>query len=315
MYITDLLKKRTDRINRKAPLSDNQYDQMIPCFEASAKIPKNIFQICLSGGNTSFYDVISDLSPDFMENIEQLKQNNPDYKYHLISDKEARQFIIQYYGNTVWSYYQRIDDDYLAAKADLLRYLLLYALGGVYLDLKSTIARPLSDVIRDTDRFFVFYWDNMPNGQRHYLVPEYATKGEMLQGFIISARGHFFLRKVILNVLKKIDQYNPYIDGVGWEGTLKTTGPIIYLETIHSEIHLCQDQSCYREDKPFKNFGFRLSFAGTYTPGHYQKRLSMKDYRKSSRPVVVCSKRCLQMANICWLKILWFYREKVNECA
>lgn len=307
MFVTKYLSKITEEVNRKNCLPIEKYDELLPQFEESPVIAKHIFQICLLGDGSSSERVMHRLTPEFIDNIDKLKRNNPEYNYHLFSDQEARQFILQYYGPFVWNYYRRIDSAYLAAKADLLRYLVLYALGGVYLDLKSTVDSPFSEVLREDDRFMVFYWDNMPNGQHHYLIPEYIQKGEMLQGFIISASGHVFLRKVILSVLQKIDRYNPYKDGIGWEGTLKTVGPVIYTQTVFNLIQ-DTDDLYYREAGPFNEFGYRLSFLGTYSPGQYQKSLLMKDYRKSSRPVIMNGNRWVQAVNALYLKILKCFR-------
>lgn len=315
MYITELLSERLDKYNnKKGLLTSEQYEYLLPTFQQEQKIAKNLFQICLLGqrGDSS-EKTISLLPSAFVENIENLKKNNPEYYYHLYSDHEAELFIEQYYGPTILDYYRRIDNDYLAAKADFLRYLLLYALGGVYLDLKSTINRPLSQTLQTEDRFLVFYWDNMLGGQHHYLIPDYIIKGEMLQAFIISARGHIFLRKVILNVLRQIDLYNPYKNGVGWAGTLSTVGPVIYTKTIYDEINHCADSSIYREGKPWAEFGYNVYFAGDYMPGAYQKVLSMKNYRRSTRPLIICNSKHLQKTNILWLKILHQYRNFKNK--
>lgn len=308
MIITDILSKWVDNTNLRCRHPYSEYDRLLPQFDEDSGIEKNIFQIYLRGDDLSREDAIAKLTPDFTENIERLKSNNPGFNYQLYSDKEAKQFVLQYYGETMWEYYQRIDNAYLAAKADLLRYLLLYAFGGVYLDLKSTVECPLSKTLRDDDRFLVFYWDIFPEGQHHDLVPDYIVKGEMLQTFIVAAKGHPFLRKVILSVLRQIDQYNPYRDGVGWAGTLTTVGPIIYTKTIYEEITHSMDSSVFREGKPWEEFGFKFYFAGDYTPGIYQQKLSMKDYRKSSRPVIVCKRHWLQTINIWWMKILHIYR-------
>ena len=304
MFLTSFLSKRVDKNNLRRQRSMDYYEQLVPRFEESVRIDRNIFQIYIRGNDSSAEDVMDRLTSDFVENIEKLKTNNPDYKYQLLSDREAEQFILQYYGEIIWNYYQRIDKSYPAAKADLLRYLLLYARGGVYLDLKSGLSAPLTETIREDDRFLVFYWDNRPGGQHHYLIPEYIKKGEMLQAFIISSRGHPLLRKVIINVLRQIDQYNPYRNGVGWEGTLTTVGPVVYTKTIYNVITNKEIESRYREGKPWGEFGFSVYFAGEYIPGDYQKKLSMKDYRKSSHPVIICEKRWLQMVNINWLKVL-----------
>lgn len=315
MFVTDFLSRQIDRYNRGRRLSLEQYEQMLPRFEEEKEISKNIFQIYLLGNNSSVSDVMSKLTAGFVDNINKLKNNNPEYRYQLISDREAKHFITKYYGTKIWEYYQRIDKAYLAAKADFLRYLLLYAKGGVYLDLKSTIEYPLSTTLRQDDRFLLFYWDNMPGGNHNCLIPDYIDKGEMLQGFIISAKGHIFLRKVILNVLASIDQYNPYKSdcGVGWYGTLATVGPAIYTKTIYEAI-IRQENVLYRESKPFAVFGYKVYFAEeTYTPGGYLKSLSMKDFRKSSRPVIKSRVKWLQIINVVWLKFVQIYNRILVE--
>ena len=51
------------------------------------------------------------------------------------------------------------------ARADFFRYLLVYQLGGVYLDIKSSLDKPLKDVLRAEDQFILTHWDNRPGEQ------------------------------------------------------------------------------------------------------------------------------------------------------
>lgn len=278
----------------------------------SNNIPNNIFQICLRGRNSSASDVLNLLPDSFLENIQTLSSRNPAFIYQLFSDNEAEDFIKSQFGTELLKYYQRIDKQYLAAKADLLRYLLLYAQGGVYLDLKSTVDHPLHGRIRPDDQYLVFYWDNLPNGQHHCLIPDSIPKGEMLQAFIVAAKGHPFIREVIIQSLARMDSYNPYKDGVGWTGVLQTTGPVVYTQTIFSLIQSeGVDSALFREDLPFNNFGFKVSFQGDYNPGQYQKQLSLRDYRSCSRPVIKSNSPGLQYANVAWLAMLRLYRKYI----
>lgn len=298
MFITDYFKRKVDESNLKLSLAN--YEQMLPRFKEDSRISKNLFQIFLLGDDSSAEKLMSKLPPDFIANINHLKKNNPEYDYHLFGDQEAKEFIFLYYGATIWEYYQRIDGAYLAAKADFLRYLLLYALGGVYLDLKSTIEFPLADTIKEGDKFILMW----PEKKRHhYLLLNSIEKGEMIQSFIISARGHYFMRAVILNVLQQIDLYNPYRQGTDWQGTLSTTGPAIYTNTVYSAIKHCSDKTAFREDD-VTHYGYKMDFSGQYSPGIYQRRLQMKDYRRTSRPVIKCNNKYLQIINVFYLKIL-----------
>lgn len=311
MILTDLLSKKTQLHNRRFVKTREQYEHLLPHFTLSTGIPKNLFQICLKGQGSTAEKVLSGLPAAFVDNIRGLQEKNQDFIYQLVSDREAEDFIRLNYGKTVFQYYQRIDSHYPAAKADLLRYLLLYARGGVYLDLKSTIVIPLSENLQKNDQFLVFYWDCLENGKHHLLIPEHITKGEMLQAFIISARGHLFLRSVILAIFEAMDTYNPYLTGVGWTGVVSTTGPALYTKTIYDILQSTPAKASYREGRPFSQFGYQVSFTGEYTPGLYQKALSLKDYRECSRPVIQSTSHFLQALNLDWCTAMHFYRKRV----
>ena len=174
------------------------------------------------------------------------------------------------------------------------------------MDLKSTVTESLSDHLRGDDRFLLFYWDNIEGGNHHFLIPDYIEGGEMLQGFIISARRHPFLRSVILQVLKNIDRYNPYTDGIGWTGVLNVCGPAMYTKTLFEAARNADvsQPSLYRNGRPFQDFGFRVSFRQDTRAGSYQKNLSLRDYRKETVPVVVGPDRLMNAINRPYLKLL-----------
>lgn len=311
MFFADFLSKQTQRVNYRHLLEEDAYEKMLPVVEMTGGIPKNFYQACLRGNGSTADEVLESLPDSFRSNIRFLKENNPEYHYQMYSDVEVESFIRDIFGPKILSYYHRIDGDYLSSKADLFRYLLIYAQGGVYLDLKSSIAKPLDQVIREDDVYLLFYWDDRQGGQHYGLIPEYMTRGESLQGFIIAAKGHPFIRAMILDILKRIDLYNPFVDGVGWTGVMQTTGPALCTKTLYRLLQDPQNSSLYREGLPFKEFGYSVSFQGNYTPGEYQKRLSLRDYRKSARPVVRGRSSILQFANVCLLNVLSFYRKKI----
>jgi mannosyltransferase OCH1-like enzyme len=133
----------------------------------------------------------------------------------------------------------RIDARYGAARADLFRYLLMYKVGGVYLDIKSGAAQPFDSVLRADDRFVLSYWDasNAASGWgQHYELRDIAA-GELQQWHIICAPGHPFMHAVIETVLANIDTYVPSLHGVGKNGVLRVTGPIAYTRAIHRILH------------------------------------------------------------------------------
>lgn len=87
---------------------------------------------------------------------------NPDWEYRLYDDAERRAFIEAHYDNRTLRLYDRISPRYGAARADFFRYSLMYSVGGVYLDVKSTVVQPLSSVISD-DTPYLMHRKIIPN--------------------------------------------------------------------------------------------------------------------------------------------------------
>ena len=313
MFITSLLSGITQRCNQRY-LSNHEprYEDWIPSALDETGIPQRIYQICLRGNQEDAETVLQTLPDEVKNNIAHLKTNNPGWDYHLICDKEAENFISTAFGESILSYYRRIDKRYGSARADLLRYLLLYQNGGVYLDLKSTLDKSLSNNLLNNDKFLLFYWDNVKGGNRHCLIPNYIEQGEILQGFIISSPKHPFIRSVILQVLSCIDHYNPYLDGIGWTGVLNTTGPALYTKTIYNEVSLADtsQKKLYRAGRPFQDFGYKVNFYRDTTPGAYQKKLSFTDYRKQSVPVVIHPNALIDRINRTYLRIMTSFKNR-----
>ncbi len=87
-------------------------------------IPLNIFQ--------TWYTL--ELPDKMRKNQEELKKDNPEFKYHLYDDEMCRDFIKQHFNEeTLWAFDKLIPGAY---KADLWRYCVLYIHGGIYLDIK-----------------------------------------------------------------------------------------------------------------------------------------------------------------------------------
>jgi hypothetical protein len=131
--------------------------------------------------------------------------------------------------------FDRIRPEYGAARADVFRYLLLYKRGGVYLDIKSGLTRPLDEILLPDDQALLSQWDTqgIAGRARFGKHPEINLPGgELQQWQIISAAGHPFLRAVIEDVLNNIASYNPWRHGTGGEGVYRVTGPIAYTKAI-----------------------------------------------------------------------------------
>lgn len=261
------------------------YQELLPHKELGTEISQHIFQT---------YRTKTGLPHDIEQNIEHLKRLNPEYEYHLFDDEDIKAFILEHYGEVIWGYYQRIAPIYGAARADFFRYLLVYQLGGVYLDIKSSLDKPLKEVLRVEDKFILTHWDNR-SGEQYEGIGIYSElgslpRGEYIQWSIASVAGHPFLRAVILQMLRNIDEYTPFRHGAGLWGVLRTTGPVMYTKVIEAMRPTLVEGQDYRLlDKP-QEIGLRYSIydtAGVY--GH--KKALKANYNKAYTPIIVTPDR------------------------
>jgi len=76
----------------------------------------------------------TELPPKMKENVNNLKNKNPEFKHHLYDDNDCREFIEKNYDKDVLHAFDSLIPG--AYKADLWRYCILYKNGGIYLDIK-----------------------------------------------------------------------------------------------------------------------------------------------------------------------------------
>jgi hypothetical protein len=246
------------------PLNRPPRRARMPEFAPGCAIPRIIHQ--------TFYE--RTLAPELQANVDRLRALNPGWEYRFYDDADIADFIRQNYPPLIWAYYQRIDPRYGAARADLFRYLLLYKVGGVYLDIKSTATRPLDAVLRPDDRFILSKW-HLPNGEYEHKGLVYDLRdiegGEYQQWHIISAPGHPFLRAVMDTVMSNIDTYDPYLHQTGKRGVLRLTGPIAYtlaiMRMMHAHPHRVVDglNEMGLEYNIYANLGHANIFKGHYS--------------------------------------------------
>lgn len=242
-------------------------------------IEKNIMQ-------TSYHKSIEDLPIEIQHNIKKIKQNNPEYKYYYYNNDDIIDFIKGNYDNEVLRLYNCINDCYGAAKSDFFRYLWIYRMGGVYLDIKSGLTKKLSNIIKPFDEIILSSWLNKQiikyNFNKGYGEPHLNTGfGEFLQWNIISRKGHPFLKAVIDQVKLNIKLNNKKY--IGKKLILHTTGPIVYTTEILNIL-------------PYHNFTFhfnKINNSLKYTifkshKIHRSKVQSGNDYTICKKPLSKC---------------------------
>jgi mannosyltransferase OCH1-like enzyme len=203
---------------------------IIPAEPPGTRIPKIFHQTYMD----------KNLPPALAENRANIIAMNPGWECRLYDDHDIATFIRGQYGAAVLAQFERISPEYGAARADFFRYLLMYKVGGVYLDVKSAPTRPFDELIRDDDRFLLSYWNNK-QGDEHEgygLHADFGPEGELQQWMIIAAPGHPYMKAVIDAVLHNIANYLPGLHGVGRFGVFALTGPITYTHAINRIIQL-----------------------------------------------------------------------------
>lgn len=206
-------------------------------FESAIGIPRLIHQTYSS----------TNLPDELSENVKNIKLMNPNWSHYLYSDHDINKFILEHYDRKMLERYQRIDNLYGAARADFFRYLVIYEFGGVYLDIKSSATKPFDQIIMPQDRFLLSQWDNAQWG----VHPELSEieGGEFQQWHIIAAPNHPFLREVIKDVCRNIDQYTPWKSGVGKTGVLRMTGPIAYSLAVKRAMDMTNEYRLVNNEK------------------------------------------------------------------
>jgi len=206
----------------------NQQVNMVPqnAKDQNYSIPKIIHQ---SYHTKEVPDIIN-------KNIEKIKNMNPGWEHRFYDDDDQVKFITQHYGPEMLKAYLKINPLYGAARADFFRYLLINKVGGVWLDIKSSMNQSLDTSLQNKDSFLLAQWNNKSEGlfQGWGLFDELKDikNGEFQQWHIVSAPHNPLIKAVIQRVLHNIATYTPDKFGVGWMGVLRTTGPIAYTLAI-----------------------------------------------------------------------------------
>lgn len=101
----------------------------------------------------TFYDKTK-IPNDVYENI---KKYAPEYEHIILDDEDLKTFFKTYFTDIVLDTFNRLKG---AHKADLSRYCLLYIYGGLYMDIKTELIKPLSDIFKNDDTFYTVIADS-----------------------------------------------------------------------------------------------------------------------------------------------------------
>jgi autotransporter strand-loop-strand O-heptosyltransferase len=240
-----------------SPVSNiGELDKLIPLFKGYTVI-KNEGDITLI--KPSIPRIIhqtfktNSLPGDVQTVVNRLKAMNPTFEYRFYDDGACIEFIKNTYDSDILNTYLSISPIYTSARADLFRYLLMYEIGGVYLDIKSCTTVPLEETLLPTDEYLLSHW---PGRDWNEILSYFH--GEFQNWHIICKPKHPFLKKVIETVINNIKNYNGEL---GKESVLKITGPIAYSKAILSILDI---HRIYTKDSPVREYKLSEEIGLTY---------------------------------------------------
>ena len=132
---------------------------------------------------------------------ENLKKYAPQIPYTIFDDAECTDFLTTHFKPPVLKLFNKLQHG--AHKADLFRYCLLYVKGGIYLDIKTKLIKPI-DKIFDLDSKNTMYTVIDRLGINEDGI------GSFYQGIILTPKGNEIFLELISRMVKtgykKIDQ-------------------------------------------------------------------------------------------------------------
>jgi hypothetical protein len=133
----------------------------------------------------------SKIPKDIYDNI---KKYAPEYTHIVMDDDDIIKFLKKYYNDNVLYTFNHLKSG--AHKADLARYCILYIYGGLYMDIKTELTKPLKEVFN--------------KGNIFYTVKS-IMDGTFYQGIIKTPRNNPIFLSLIDYIVKTKNPYN-YLD-------------------------------------------------------------------------------------------------------
>lgn len=209
-----------------------------------AGIPKIIHQIW-SGTDEP-------LPVHFKELGETWKRDYPLWKYEFWDNDRMNQFIRDFYPQ-YWEVYNEFP--YNIQRWDAIRYLILYKLGGMYVDFDYESIKPLDEILEEKTCCFA------SEPMEHLSV--FGRNMYINNALMASIPNHPFMNEIIHRVFMPGVRNEKYADKM--EEVLKTTGPIVISDLL--------EQTEYKKDvfilsanyvSPFSKMDARRFLSGSY---------------------------------------------------
>ena len=165
----------------------------------------------------------------------------PEYTRYVFDDADIRAMLQSHFPPIVLEEFEKIQNG--AHKADLFRYCALYLFGGLYMDIKTELTKPLRDIFTDPQKMYVVISDISPGTIYNGII--YTPPGNPIMYDLILqavrsnkdklAKDYFLFIRYMHDLIR--DKY--LLNGKFQDGVNKTIGtaPDIYVlkETAYSK--------------------------------------------------------------------------------
>ncbi|KAI9696629.1 MAG: hypothetical protein M1820_008078 [Bogoriella megaspora] len=165
------------------------------------RIPQKIWQTWTTSAQS--------LPRKLQEYSQTWTERNPGYRYELLTDDGLEPFVQEHFGehdpHIVKAFSQT---DVTIFRADFIRYLALYAEGGIYSDIDTEIYRPIDDWIPAEYISYIGLVLGVEYDQRSDPTGQNETYVQLCQWTMMAKPRHPILRDVIDHVATRVDAFN-----------------------------------------------------------------------------------------------------------
>ena len=132
------------------------------------------------------------------------KEICPDIEEELLLGRdEMKNFVLKYYNQEVLDIINLLNYNYAACISDIVRLLVIYAKGGIYLDIKSHIRGDITpELEKYGDKLICSYFSSAPFIHRSWT--EFPPYGEISNWFFAAPKGHPVVRELIIQSLTNV---------------------------------------------------------------------------------------------------------------
>jgi FkbM family methyltransferase len=171
---------------------------------------------------------------------------NPEFNYKIITDLDIVQIIKDNFSDDILNAFLKLNIG--AAKGDFTRYILMYLYGGIYLDLDSSISKPISDFIFEHKEY-----DNILFIDTHY---------NFEQWILIAKPRNILLKYTIDEMVRRIMNN---VDNI-----FLVTGPTLFNDVIYymitgnnifdsnTKVNLTNRKKIFLQDDILSNYGLKV---------------------------------------------------------